>query len=1406
MPSPIRVPALPRLRFRRLGQLLEVGQELAVAVTGETGIDLELVIVDDALSIGGTAGGIPVRAHLDAASNALTVRGGSAASPLMGVAAARSRLRVLWIECVLQLRDDDGDGTLDTLESPDAVTLTGEIEWTDATSVGLPDRTRLGLGWVDGHLQLSLPHDVEWPTHAPVLKLAAGSRLAARVVVQNGEPALDLLLSGTVQAVGNAADLLDRIGGMVEQIVGHAPALTDPRDFRLRQRFRVPDPAGGGVEPLWSATRLRCAVELGDLAALPTAGGFLAALGLRVDLGRAALDLTIPAADHATDPAAWSDWTIRLTDAAIGFPDVAGLEIPTLRGDLRVDGFDPTDPDALALAFEPAAMQALELPDVLRFLLARLRLLPSTLRLDDLAEQLAMALPELDWLDLLRGTVGGSPDAMLLQTVAANAQAVGVEPARLFRLAFQAIAELGDEAARDDWARVAWQALDAVLTTGELPAVAARILRELAELGGELLAVAARALCAALELLSIAVRDVVQAFVALLVQAPADGLDDALVAFVRFVAAAVAALDDPTLASDFVGALVDLLTPAGRPPELAAPAPDGSGLAWVEWLIGRALSALAIGAGDLLAPPGWDAIPGLGKAAADGLRQLAAGIDVAMADVIAMFRGFLDGLVLDEITDPAERELAIGREWALLNLVRQYPPTALLLIPAAILASIPRWPGVFSRFVGNNVEEDPSLQTDRLPAGPGGRKFLIVSDMHRDAESDDAGVLQFGSIDHFKDNRQLYACVVRWAKHNGYTLVENGDSEELWYIREAWEHPSPKSKLLDILQSNGGIYADLWELHAEGRYLRIIGNHDSYVRDMMQPESRNGVQRPWFQWAWWDAAKASRPSLASSPDSVAPFRLLDFLVIDGVKTMDEHDLFAAVGDSIEVVSDPAAAVRSLIEGRLGMDAAAYTDRRPMLVCHGHQFDVWNNDATGLIGKLISNGVGVPVDRLTDPFLDLKGIAVGGSPFLDFRNLLARVPVANSWLAQNVAVRMAHEIQHQDDESRLPIDDVMFSESLALLFGNYLMPLRPDPTDPSSNRALWDGGVFPNGAVFNHLCIGHTHIPQSQPYLLIPDPIAGPLRPAVAAVQAGLAAVLPVGAPELLVDEGIRLPIRSRFYNTGTGSWFRGVIWAIEITASGQARSVYFTENSIGPETMDWELDELQDDVRNAMNALPGTALDWLGDQFARAAALLGDRFTRVVRSLTSAVAPPLPLPALVAAYSDPAGTVELALERLDDLDAGASLQQRERVRQQCENLQGFAVRLVSTLLRRLQQPTGTTVPDAFVVRLPVDAEAARRFDALLELFGDIAGDEVQRVASAVFLALHRLPMLGADAAALPSGSRFAQGRAPLMSLLLALAAALPFGADGPVLGGIRPRASLTLDDGTLVLRVDLEVV
>jgi hypothetical protein len=424
-------------------------------------------------------------------------------------------------------------------------------------------------------------------------------------------------------------------------------------------------------------------------------------------------------------------------------------------------------------------------------------------------------------------------------------------------------------------------------------------------------------------------------------------------------------------------------------------------------------------------------------------------------------------------------------------------------------------------------------------------------------------------------------------------VIEAGDCEELWFIREPADYEQPNrqgetgvaKKLREVIDTYNtdtadgrgaiNVYRRLRDLHKKGRYFRIYGNHDSFLRT--------------------DQA-ASRLLMAEfQKDGGPPLEIFDAFVIPGVKSMLDHSWFDLLNELMSAAKGglSAAQLQTVLKGRLGLDSNDYNDARSkcrMLVTHGHQFDFWNCEENQLLGLIISNTVATFVDRNMDPFLDLQGLAIQGNPLFQFDDLFASLPILSSWVSRQPAVKNAHRIQHMDNRQRRLSDNVMYKESLATLLGTFGLALNDEQgRTPAQSRKELDLTTLPGVREYlrrhhsHHICIGHTHNPHSQPFMTLSSisELAPPLKPVVERLRS----VLP-----------FEPMIKTRYFNSGTGGWMEGVIWAIEIDESGQARLVYWTENSRGPEYMDWELQPLPESLKNQLlngltTALPNLVKD-----------------------------------------------------------------------------------------------------------------------------------------------------------------------------------------------------------------------
>lgn len=540
----------------------------------------------------------------------------------------------------------------------------------------------------------------------------------------------------------------------------------------------------------------------------------------------------------------------------------------------------------------------------------------------------------------------------------------------------------------------------------------------------------------------------------------------------------------------------------------------------------------------------------------------------------------------------------------------------ILVLPGVMLRRCPFWWGLhfaeqdasgnITVPAANAQNSEPVWKVKSLDPPTATRKYLLFSDVHRDAAIDDKGPFKSGSIDHFKANKGLYKRLLDYAFAHDYTVVEGGDCEELWFVGDTTAYPKTANGDLDVaaklqlaIDANADIYAKLATLHAAGRYVRIQGNHDSFLKD---------------------AALRAKLERAIKGNSAAPFEIYDACLIKGVKTMFENsalDILASL-PSVMSAQNVQQAVDRLTKGKLGLDSNDYTDTCQMLVCHGHQFDFWNCPENEMLGMLIANAVGVTADGMMDPLLDARGIALQGNPLIDFGDKLSAMPVFNSWPDKQSSIKFAHDVQHMPSRLRTLSDNVMFYESIPSAWGALGLALNTTVNGqiktPAQSRAdmnalnPFDAYTYIKRHHMNHICLGHTHNPQSQPFMTLGNlnSLVLPFAPVLSAL-------------ERLFPNLPRPSLKTNYFNTGTAGWMEGVIWAVEIDQTGQARLIYWTTNSIDPEYMDWELQPLDPAMKGLITSALSQALEAGITTIDQAVETIHDKFLGMARSAQGTV-------------------------------------------------------------------------------------------------------------------------------------------------------------------------------------------
>ncbi|MCI0699386.1 hypothetical protein L0337_46205 [candidate division KSB1 bacterium] len=399
------------------------------------------------------------------------------------------------------------------------------------------------------------------------------------------------------------------------------------------------------------------------------------------------------------------------------------------------------------------------------------------------------------------------------------------------------------------------------------------------------------------------------------------------------------------------------------------------------------------------------------------------------------------------------------------------------------------------------------------------RKYVILSDIHRDAPQDDVVDEYFFDLSHFSKHRDLFIRALEYYRDNGYIVIENGDCEELWVVPSVRKNKGVRARAQSIIDPNGPhrrVFELLSELHREGRYFRTRGNHDDFWT--LTPENEAMLRETWFN---------------EGPE----FKVWDALIIPEVLTMTD-DYLGVIKNVIQAKQKKAPLdMEGLVDLMpIGLSPKRYHERVPLLILHGHQFDFWNCDEHSYLGKTLTNSIGIIADGISTFPYHLRGIDLDGNPLVKFTDLMAKVPQVENWLPEDHALRLSRQIE-QEDEVRLLQDNIYFSETLAMAFA----------------LALKYPGQ--SGLLRVQILAGHTHWPQSRP-----------------ALHLGC-----IKVPNTDFKLPLRLP--TPYFNSGTCGWWESVLWGIEITSYGQPKLFYWDKSSGHPIYMSWELhDEIPEHV------------------------------------------------------------------------------------------------------------------------------------------------------------------------------------------------------------------------------------
>lgn len=1161
----------------------------------------------------------------------------------------------------LRFRDANGVMVLDAAGSSAPVTASGLVKWSGAAAVGLANGVDLQLSYRIGSGAGS---------GAGGGNGAAGFALALANVplavpggfaeIQSGEigaefpvdrPVLAVTLRGAARLTANGQADADNL---LRQLFPAAPAI-QPLGFVVRQEFTLVN----GAVP-----------ALGQPAALPFfrfdfdwPQGALPALSnlpapLRIDLGRPAFSLPLAAPGSSGSGGGSGGgsgqlptWTLRLPDTGIRFPTLAALSPFQLLGTLHVESGGVN-----RVAFQPSASGGFELPDPLQFLVSRLGWGGRREPLDQVAQSATLSIGDFEWQSLFQGLlpspipVGGLDlNALgrdLDQAIAGAIAQGGITFDRIFFTAMQGLRGGGLPAYGVLWNKWFTPSAAGTNPSGANPFDALPPL--LLSITGMAADARDAAIAALFDTIPSSIADF-GAFTASLLKS--------------WAAAAGAQFDQ------FVQLMTHLLR-AGLP-RLSAARLDLFGAGLMDALV--RLPELQ----PLRALPGLPSMP-LGDAmlasSLAGLTSEGANSSSSSGLLAAMFSN-------TNQRTPAEARRAKD---AIINAASKAGKAIDFVLGAVHNAAVGAgrhfmpWWDLMDRPVNRETRGDSVLQ---LPRG----KYLIVSDVHRDRLSDEGRLLDFNSISHFQKNRELFKQVIDYAKTQQYTLIEGGDCEELWFVRDRAD--SDRATMLrEIIRDNQDVYDALRDLHRANRYVRIYGNHDSQLRDpdigaILKTEMERG----------------GGPA----------FTIRDFIVIDGVKTMTEGtvlDKAIALATGIASGTPPEQIARDLAKGSIGMDANDYTETCQMLVTHGHQWDFWNCDQNNTLGMFIANEVGVRVDKAMDPILAARGVAIAGNPWIDFGAVLAGTPITNCWPAESEAVRLAHQVQHMANADRRLLDSFQYKESLAAVTGTFGIALNASGTNATPEQSRRNVDISRPGTILeylkkhhnHHICVGHTHNPHSQPHLTLSN--IGTGMPLIGNVLLLMKAVLPVN-PNLL---------KSKYFNSGASGWWQGVIWAIQIDDDGQARLVYWTNHTLfEPETMDWELTAWDDDIRRQFPKTREQLLEALRKFLDNV--IKPEELGALMQTMLAA-----PIELLQAAIARGEALFSQARSELDEVSAGVRARVKESVEELKERAERLQQHMLEVLLTLRSRASGFRTAAEDVFRMAIEVSDAVR-DELLDL-------------------------------------------------------------------------------------------
>lgn len=285
-------------------------------------------------------------------------------------------------------------------------------------------------------------------------------------------------------------------------------------------------------------------------------------------------------------------------------------------------------------------------------------------------------------------------------------------------------------------------------------------------------------------------------------------------------------------------------------------------------------------------------------------------------------------------------------------IVAGYGLIVLLVLAALFLAvkvapiTYDKWPKeliAFKNYLGQNLLNLPSPEDDK--------KYVIFSDIHRDTQSDIDG-----NIGHFYKNKNLFMAAIDYYGNDAdadWTMIENGDCEELWFNTYLTLEHSPASKIDDVMREQKDLNDKIKTLfHDDGRYFRLRGNHDDYWTDDIAMDK---LQEQFPGIKVYESALIEHPIFK------------DFLIMHGHQfddvNCDEHNWFGKI--VVELVASSVDVIElerwDAWADEFGLDI----DSATLMIAPFYEHDEWEDEMSKVTRGKLDSGIMFDESRMVD---------------------------------------------------------------------------------------------------------------------------------------------------------------------------------------------------------------------------------------------------------------------------------------------------------------------------------------------------------------------------------------------------------------------------------------------------------